>query len=286
MEEEKRVTIEIDGVEFTFRPDKAFEKNGHVYCKKCGERIDGSPVGGFKGFTHSFIYHRQCRCDREEEERRKEEEKAVEIRRLKEECFRTSRNLMECSFEDILEPKREEVMIAKNFVKHFRELSKSNCGLLFHGNVGTGKTYLAACIGNNVIEEYMVRVKMRNIPQIVNEIEKGGFKIDKNAYYQGLANVRLLILDDFGIERNTEYVNEMVYQIINSRYETKKPTIISTNIPLEVIMGGSKDIDKERIYSRIREMCIPVKIAGKDLRRELGKDKLRATKNLLLGEDR
>ncbi len=45
-----------------------------------------------------------------------------------------------------------------------------------------------------------------------------------------------------------------------------KPTIISTNIPLGVIMNGSNDIDKERIYSRIREMCIPVKIAGKDIR--------------------
>lgn len=286
MEEEKRVTIEMDGVEFTFSPDRAFEKNGHVYCKKCGERIDGNPIGGKKGFTHSFIYHRQCRCDREEEERRIAEEKAAEIIRLKKICFRTSNNLMKCSFEEILEPEREEVKIAKNFVKHFKELSENNCGLLFHGNVGTGKTYLAACIGNRVIEEYMVRVKMRNIPQIVNEIEKGGFDIDKNEYYKSLAKVSLLILDDFGIERNTGYVNEMVYQIINSRYETKKPTIISTNIPLEVIMGGSKDIDKERIYSRIREMCIPVKIAGKDLRRELGKDKLRATKNLLLGEDR
>lgn len=43
-------------------------------------------------------------------------------------------------------------------------------------------------------------------------------KIDKNDYYRRLSSVSLLILDDFGIERNTEYVNEMVYQIINTRY--------------------------------------------------------------------
>jgi len=183
----------------------------------------------------------------------------------------------------VIEPERQEVIIAKNFIKNFKELSKGNSGLIFHGNVGTGKTYLAACIANKIIEEYQIRVKMRNIPQIINDIEKRGFDIDKNDYYKRLSSVSLLILDDFGIERNTEYVNEMVYQIINTRYESKKPTIISTNIPLGVIMNGSNDIDKERIYSRIREMCIPVKIAGKDIRTELGKRKLRETRDLLLG---
>jgi len=150
--------------------------------------------------------------------------------------------------------------------------------------VGTGKTYLAACIANKIIEDYQIRVKMRNIPQIINDIEKRGFDIDKNDYYRKLSSVSLLILDDFGIERNTEYVNEMVYQIINTRYESKKPTIISTNIPLGLIMEGSNDIDKERIYSRLREMCIPVKIAGKDIRREIGRKKLRETRDLLLGD--
>jgi DNA replication protein DnaC len=149
---------------------------------------------------------------------------------------------------------------------------------------GAGKTYLAACIANKIIEDYQIRVKMRNIPQIINDIEKRGFDIDKNDYYRKLSSVSLLILDDFGIERNTEYVNEMVYQIINTRYESKKPTIISTNIPLGLIMEGSNDIDKERIYSRLREMCIPVKIAGKDMRREIGRKKLRETRDLLLGD--
>ena len=164
-----------------------------------------------------------------------------------------------------------------------KELSKDNNGLIFHGNVGTGKTYLAACIANKIIEEYQIRVKMRNIPQIINDIEKGGFDIDKNDYYKKLSSVPLLILDDFGIERNTGYVNEIIYQIINTRYESRKPTIISTNIPLNVIMDGNNEIDKERIYSRLREMCLPIKIAGVDKRRELGREKLRKNKDLLLG---
>ena len=280
--EDKIKTIVIDGVEFTFSEDKAFEKDGHVYCRKCKEKIDSDPLNCLG--NKKILFRRQCKCDREEESLRKEKEEADHIRRLREECFITSRNLINCTFDRVIAPDRQEVIIAKNFVKNFKELSKDNNGLIFHGNVGTGKTYLAACIANKIIEDYQIRVKMRNIPQIINDIEKGGFDIDKNDYYRKLSSVSLLILDDFGIERNTEYVNEMVYQIINTRYESKKPTIISTNIPLGLIMEGSNDIDKERIYSRLREMCIPVKIAGKDIRTELGRKKLRETRDLLLGD--
>ncbi|MEZ7821028.1 MAG: ATP-binding protein [Patescibacteria group bacterium] len=280
--EDKIKTIVIDGVEFTFSEDKAFEKDGHVYCRKCKEKIDSDPLNCLG--NKKILFRRQCKCDREEESLRKEKEQADHIRRLREECFITSRNLINCTFDRVIAPDRQEVIIAKNFVKNLKELSKDNNGLIFHGNVGTGKTYLAACIANKIIEDYQIRVKMRNIPQIINDIEKGGFDIDKNDYYRKLSSVSLLILDDFGIERNTEYVNEMVYQIINTRYESKKPTIISTNIPLGVIMNGSNDIDKERIYSRLREMCIPVKIAGKDIRTELGRKKLRETRDLLLGD--
>lgn len=280
--EDKIKTIVIDGVEFTFGEDKAFEKDGHVYCRKCKEKMDSDPLNCLG--NKKILFRRQCKCDREEESLRKAKEEADHIRRLREECFITSRNLINCTFDKVIAPDRQEVIIAKNFVKNFKELSKDNNGLIFHGNVGTGKTYLAACIANKIIEDYQIRVKMRNIPQIINDIEKGGFDIDKNDYYRKLSSVSLLILDDFGIERNTEYVNEMVYQIINTRYESKKPTIISTNIPLDVIMNGSNDIDKERIYSRLREMCIPVKIAGQDIRTELGRKKLRETRDLLLGD--
>lgn len=261
--EDKIKTIVIDGVDFSFNLEMAYEKDGHVYCRRCKEKIDSDPLNCLG--NKKILFRRQCKCDREEEAIRKAKEKADHIRRLKEECFLTSRNLISCTFDKVIDPDRQEVIIAKNFVKNFKELSKDNSGLIFHGNVGTGKTYLAACIANKIIEDYQIRVKMRNIPQIINDIEKGGFDIDKNDYYRRLSSVSLLILDDFGIERNTEYINEMVYQIINTRYESKKPTIISTNIPLGVIMNGSNDIDKERIYSRIREICIPVKIAGIEL---------------------
>ena len=81
--EDKIKTIVIDGVEFTFSEDKAFEKDGHVYCRKCKEKIDSDPLNCLG--NKKILFRRQCKCDREEESLRKEKEEADHIRRLREE---------------------------------------------------------------------------------------------------------------------------------------------------------------------------------------------------------
>lgn len=75
-------------------------------------------------------------------------------------------------------------------------MKKENIGLLFYGSVGSGKTYLACCIANTLIEDYQIGVKIRNFAQIINELQKGGFDFDKNAYIESLVNTSVLILDD------------------------------------------------------------------------------------------
>ena len=97
-------------------------------------------------------------------------------------------------------------------------MKKENIGLLFYGSVGSGKTYLACSIANALIEQYQVGVKIRNFAQIINELQKGGFDFDKNAYIESLVNTSVLILDDLGIERDTSYAKEQVYNIVNNRY--------------------------------------------------------------------
>ena len=132
--------------------------------------------------------------------------------------------------------------------------------------MGTGKSHLAAIIANEIIDRYQINVKFRNIPEIINEIEKGGFELDKNLFIQNLSNTPLLILDDFGIERRTSYTLEYLYQIINSRYKSKLPTIISTNIHVEEMKMKNIGFSMERIYSRILEMCVPILVFGENRR--------------------
>ncbi len=115
------------------------------------------------------------------------------------------------------------MLIVRNIDR--KEMKKENIGLLFYGSVGSGKTYLACSIANSLIEQYRIGVKIRNFSQIINELQKGGFDFDKNAYIESLVNTSVLILDDLGIERDTSYAKEQVYNIVNNRYLKQKPTI-------------------------------------------------------------
>ena len=160
-------------------------------------------------------------------------------------------------------------------------MRKNNIGLFLYGNIGSGKTYIACSIANAIINKYSYSVKMRNLSQILNDLQKGGFNLDRNEYIENITSPALLILDDFGIERNTEYALEQIYNIINARYLKSKPTIITTNLNFKDIETEQEDIMLGRIYSRIIEMCLPLKVIGADRRKIQSKEKMKKAQNLI-----
>ena len=275
--------ILIEGVRYSFDPETEYMKDGHTYCKTCHERKDGEVKNLM---DMKFIFKNNCKCDRERLEKQKQREKEQEIERLKRSCF-ISMSQWAYTFDNYKGEKDKSYIIAKNYVKEYEQMKKENIGLIFCGTVGSGKTYLACCIANALIEEYMIRVKIRNFAQIINDLQKSGFDLDKNEYIEALTNVSVLILDDLGIERDTSYAKEQVYNIVNSRYPKQKPTIFTTNLPYEKIQNSDDGVEYERIYSRIIEMCIPVKVMGEDFRKRLQKEKLKQNKErLLMGGER
>lgn len=275
--------ILIEGVRYSFDPETEYMKDGHAYCKTCHERKDGEVKSLM---DMKFIFKNNCKCDRERFKKQKQREKEQEIERLKRSCF-ISMSQWAYTFDNYKGEKDKSYIIAKNYVKEYEQMKKENIGLLFCGTVGSGKTYLACCIANALIEEYMISVKIRNFAQIINDLQKGGFDLDKNEYIESLTNVSVLILDDLGIERDTSYAKEQVYNIVNSRYLKQKPTIFTTNLPYEKIQNSDDGVEYERIYSRIIEMCIPVKVMGEDFRKRLQKEKLKQNKErLLMGGER
>ncbi|MGF3113606.1 ATP-binding protein [Facklamia sp. P9177] len=269
--------LELKEPSYPFNEKEEYIKDGMVYCKKCHERLDINPIK----FLHSKIFPRECHCKREEKKAREERLKQEEINRLKRACFKSPVQ-WEYTFDNFRGSPTQPYIIAKNFAKEFSQMKKENIGLLFYGSVGSGKSYLASAIANHLIEEERIRVLIKNFAEIINDIQIGGFQLDKNEYIGKLANVPLLILDDLGIERDTSYAKEQVYNIINSRYLKQKPTIITTNLALETITHGENDIEYQRIYSRILEMCIPVMVVGKDIRRNIQQEKLESVKETLL----
>ena len=270
--------IMIEDVEFAYDSEKEYIKDGHAYCKVCHERKDGDVM---EFFGNKMILRVACKCDREIEQQKKRREKQMEIERLKRTCFNSMRELS-YTFENYQGEENQSLMIAKNFVEDYEKMKKENIGLLFYGSVGSGKTYLACSIANSLIEQYQISVKIRNFAQIINELQKSSFDFDKNAYIESLVNTSVLILDDLGIERDTSYAKEQVYNIVNSRYLKQKPTIFTTNLSYDTIQNCKDSVEYQRIYSRIIEMCIPVMVVGEDFRKFIQRDKLTRNKDRLL----
>lgn len=274
--------LTLDGGSYTINPELEYIQDGHAYCRKCNERKDGKVM---EVFGRVMVFRQKCSCDIEKEQKEKEWNHKMEIMGLKKECF-PSKTQWEQTFDNYIGNETKAYTIAKNYAKDFEVMKKDNVGLIFIGTVGSGKTFLASAIANELIETKQIRVKLRNFAQIINDLQKGGFDLDRNEYIRNLVSVPLLILDDLGIERDTTYAKEQVYQIVNSRYLEHKPTIFTTNLSLENITNSSESMEYQRIYSRILEMCIPVMVVESDFRKKIHKEKLEAHRKILLGGER
>ena len=270
--------VMIEDVEYSYDPEKEYIKDGHAYCKVCHERKDGKVM---EFFGNKMLFRTSCKCDRDREVREKERQKQMDIERLKSSGF-NSIIQWSYTFENYQGEENQSLIIAKNLVKDYEQMKKENIGLLFYGSVGSGKTYLACSIANALIEQYQIGVKIRNFAQIINELQKGGFDLDKNAYMESLVNTSVLISDDLGIERDTSYAKEQAYNIVNNRYLKQQPTIFTTNLSYDTIQNCKDSVEYQRIYSRIIEMCIPVMVVGGDFRKAIQKDKLVRNKERLL----
>ena len=124
----------------------------------------------------------------------------------------------------------------------------------------------------------MIPVVMTSFVKILQNIQ--GNPDEEERIMAGLNAAKLLIIDDLGAERSTDYALEKVYNIIDSRYLSGKPLILTTNMTLKD-MQESEDIRYRRIYDRIFEMCFPVRFAGRSRREKAASKRFDAMKNLM-----
>ena len=88
---------------------------------------------------------------------------------------------------------------------------------------------------------------------------------EQTACIDRLMEYPLLIIDDLGVERDTSYIAEQVYNIIDARYRSGRPMIITTNLSMQELENPGI-WEKKRIYDRILECCTPLRVEGRNIR--------------------
>lgn len=227
-------------------------KDGLIYCGKC--HTPTQYRAQFHGEEIIFPIWCECakRADEERERQSAEAQRAVraaELRRLS----LMGDKLSECTFAgaDRDGENSRSMTICERYAEKFPQMLADNRGLLLFGSVGTGKTFAAACIANALLERGY-SVVMASLVTLIDGADDIIRQMD---------DIDLLILDDLGAERSTDYGFERIYAVADARYRSGKPVIYTSNLPLAAFKDSS-DIRCARIYDRVLERCYPVEFRG------------------------
>lgn len=264
------------------RRDGDYERDGILYCGKCGEPrqalIDWIPDED--GNTKQRVVPVVCRCDREEDRENAEREEAerfsTSLRRL--------RSLVDAAtakwtFSDDENADGKIAKAMRLYADQWEKMRKENIGILLYGSKGTGKTFYASCLVN-AIEEKRQTSAIVTTASLMSTLQ-GTW--EKQQIVDALCRFRLLALDDLGAERDTSYSAELMYSVIDARYRAALPTIVTTNLDLSE-MQKETDLWRSRIYDRVIEMCpITIDMVGESRRKTIADERKKLAKEILRG---
>jgi DNA replication protein DnaC len=186
-----------------------------------------------------------------------------------------------CDLDSYL-PNHDSQKKAKLYVQRFLEhYPQIDVGLLFLGNCGVGKTHLAVALLKNVITEMGDSGLFYDFRDLLREIQGSWNSVSQTSELEVLQPVleaNILVLDELGANKPTEWVRDTIAHIINCRYNEKKLTIFTSNYLDFASKPGEETLTDRigmRLRSRLYEMCTEVEIHGKDFRQEIKKAKYR-----------
>ena len=256
--------------------DGDYIKDGLLYCGKCHTRKQRKITICGVEQTVPVV----CKCRAEEIKREKE----LQRRRNLEDRIQHlisegvyDRGYSSCTFENDNGKDPKISKVCRRYVDKWDEVFEKNIGLLFYGPKGTGKSFMAYAIANALIDK-CVPVCITSFPRLLN----AAVSIDKRQQLiDHLCNYNLLVIDDLGTERGSDYSLEQMFNIINTRYTVKKPLIVTTNLPLDTLSNTS-DLAYSRIYDRILEMCpVHFKMTGESRRTAIAKQQAEEARRIL-----
>lgn len=170
--------------------------------------------------------------------------------------------------------------IVSAYVKKFGEMQAIGKGLFLYSNTrGSGKTRLTISVGNALIKVHKQRTRFITTIDLLGKI-KESYDKDNNFTEQKLiadfCEIPVLILDDIGTEKTNDWVREIFFKILDTRMINLKVTLVTSNLSIDALNHD------ERIKSRLRKMCIEVKMPEQDIRNKIGKSENEDLINKLL----
>jgi DNA replication protein DnaC len=212
---------------------------------------------------------RRCRCL-----------DSVRIERLLEQA-RIPKRYEHCDLDSYL-PNDESQKKAKAFVQHFLDrYPQIDIGLLILGTCGVGKTHLSVALLKQVIVEKGDGGLFYDFRDLLREIQASWNAVSQTSELEVLRPVleaKVLVLDELGANKPTDWVRDTIAHIINCRYNDKKLTIFTSNYLDSPAKSGEETLSDRigvRLRSRLYEMCREIEIRGMDFRQDAKKAKYR-----------
>lgn len=238
--------------------------NGILHCGTCNK-----PKEAFKTLLGMTVkVGVMCDCQIAEMERIENRKRADKISINRSVAFggdRLAEELSRCTFANSSIPTDNGALgRAKEYADHYDEYRKKGKGLLFWGNTGCGKTYAALCIANQLLDNGHTAL-FTSITRIANDMFS--MRSGRSEYLDDLLRYDLTVLDDLGAERDSEWMTEQVYAVLDTFSRANKPLVITTNLTKNEIMDETNRTTKARIYSRVMGLCEPIQFVGNDFRK-------------------
>lgn len=255
----------------TLNEEEEYIKDNDIYCKKCDNRRTCF------GFTRKV----RCICQCQKEARDKEEEERKQKDRLQRiESLRRASLLGE-EYKDatfskttLYSPEYAAVFArCEKYCKVSKEVLEKGHGIYLFGNPGTGKTHLMACIANDLIAKGYATLftSMGEISKAIRSTYNSQSNETEENFIRRLTSVDFLFLDDFGTERLSKegqdlWLQEKVFDIVNSRYNNRKPMLFTSNYSLGEMI--SERGLSEKTADRIGQKCAVLELKGEGYRKK------------------
>lgn len=261
------------------QPDD-YRKDGLLYCHVCHHPKERR----LELLGKEHIVGVLCECERA---KREEEEEASRKHQAEIAFWEKMTDLRK---DNICDPTYGTVTLAnddgtnqkvsnfcRKYINRWPQMLENNIGVLFHGPVGTGKSFFACAIANELLQKH-VPTTITSFPRLLNLLQDSN---NRQWLLDCLGNYKLVVIDDLGVERETSYAAEQIFAVIDARSRAKLPTIITTNLTKQE-MENQPSMQYRRIFDRVREMCPAVvlidgqsrRIQNAHQRRELARELL------------